>query len=151
VRSEFWMESENADWHRSEGGNPLNVTYKVAFVIALMLGISFPVSAQSQKLQFPSYKGAVIGAAVGVGAGVAVLVLYLTLRNPAITGCMQSADGAFSLTDDKDHLSYALVDETSGLKAGERVKLKGKKKKDKQGKLSFHVTKVKKDYGSCQS
>jgi hypothetical protein len=63
---------------------------------------------------------------------------------------VQSANGSFTLTGDKDHLSYALVDEGAVLKTGERVKLKGKKKKDKQGQLSFRVSKVKKDYGSCQ-
>jgi hypothetical protein len=84
---------------------------------------------------------------VGVVTG---LVLYVTLRKTYITGCAQSANGASSLTDDQDKRSYALVDESSDLKAGERFKLQGKKKRDKQGKLSFRVSKIKQDYGPCQ-
>lgn len=130
--------------------NMIKRNLQSVLVIALLLGISLPASAQSLKLNIGPPKGEVIAAAVGVGAAITVTVLYFALRNPAITGCVQSANGAFSLTTDKDHLSYTLVDEGAGIKAGERVKLKGKKKKDKQGQLSFRVSKVKKDYGSCQ-
>lgn len=79
----------------------MKATYKVVFVIALMLLLSFPAA----------------------GAGITVAVLYFALRNPAITECVQSANGTSSLADDKDHLSYILIDEGSELRAGERVKL----------------------------
>lgn len=129
----------------------MNAIYKDAFVITLMLLLSFSATAQSGfDLKIGPPKGAIIGAAVGVGAGVTVVVLYFALRNPVITGCVQSTNGTSSLTDDKDHVSYVLVDERSELKAGQRVKLQGKKKKDKQGKISFRVAKIKKDYGACQ-
>jgi hypothetical protein len=129
----------------------LNLALRVVFAISSLLTLSFSGSAQTGfDLKIGPPKAAIIGATVGVGAGATVLVLYLALRNPAITGCTQSANGTFSLTDDKDHLSYALVGENSELKAGVRVKLQGKKKKDKQGKFSFRVAKITKDYGACQ-
>jgi hypothetical protein len=129
----------------------LNAIYKTAFVIALMLLLSFSATAQSGfDLKIGPSKAAIIGAAVGVGAGITVVVLYFALRNPVITGCVQSANGTSSLTDDKDHRSYVLVDEGSELKAGQRVKLQGKKKKDKQGKITLRVAKIRKDYGACQ-
>ena len=132
--------------------DPLNATYKAALGIALGLVASLSASAQTfpPNFQIGPPKGAIIAAAVGVGAGITVTVLYFALRNPDVTGCVQSANGTFTLTGDKDHLSYALVDEGAGIKAGDRVKLKGKKKKDKQGTLSFRATKIKKDYGACQ-
>jgi hypothetical protein len=75
---------------------------------------------------------------------------WTTRLKAYITGCTQTADGASSLTDDESGRSYTLIGESSELKTGERVKLRGKKKKDKQGKLSFRVSKIKKDYGPCQ-
>jgi hypothetical protein len=125
----------------------LNAALRVVVVVTSLLAPSSSGSAQTKfDLNIGPPKAAIIGAAVGVGAVITVTVLYFALRNPAITGCMQSADGTFTLTDDKDHLSYTLFDESPGLQAGERVKLKGKKKKDKQGKLSFRVSKIKKDW-----
>lgn len=116
-----------------------------------MLLLSFSATAQSGfDLKIGPPKAAIIGAAVGVGAGITVVVLYFALRNPVITGCVQSANGTSSLTDDKDHRSYVLVDEGSEIKAGQRVKLQGKKKKDKQGKITPRVAKIRKDYGACQ-
>jgi hypothetical protein len=51
--------------------------------------------------------------------------------------------------DNKNNLTYTLVTNAE-IKPGEQVKLSGKKKKDKDGHLSFRVKKVKQDYGPCQ-
>lgn len=130
-------------------GSSLNAALKVVAAILLLAALSRSASAQTPQLKYPSYKGAVIGAAVGVGA-VTGVVLYLALHKTYITGCTQSANDASSMTDEQDRRNYTLVNEGSGLKAGERVKLQGKKKKDKQGNRSFRVTKIKHDYGPCQ-
>ena len=60
-----------------------------------------------------------------------------------------SVTAVYTLTDDNDKVIYALVAGDSKLNAGERVKLQGKKKKDKSGSRSFQVKKLKKDYGPC--
>ena len=126
----------------------MNVTLKVLAVVMRMAVLSRSASAQTGLGHIGSTAGEVVGAAVGVAA-VTTLVLYLTLHKTYITGCTQSVEGGSSLTD-HDGPSYFLVDGGSGLKAGKRVKLQGKKRKDKQGKLSFRVSKIKKDYGPCQ-
>lgn len=51
--------------------------------------------------------------------------------------------------DKKHNLNYKLVDTNVEVKPGEQVTLSGKKKKDKDGNLTFRVTKVKQDYGPC--
>lgn len=126
----------------------MNVALKILASVMLMAVLSRSAPAQTGLGHIGPTTGEVVGAAVGVAA-VTTLVLYLTLHKTYVTGCMQSADGGSSLTD-QDGRTYVLVDATSGLKAGERVKLQGKKKKDKQGKFTFRVAKVKKDYGPCQ-
>ena len=77
------------------------------------------------------------------------LILYFTLRKPAIVGCVQSADGTSTLIDERDKRTYALAGNHLNLKVGERLKLKGKKIKEKDGKFTFRVKKVDHDYGAC--
>ena len=124
----------------------------LAIVVSLVI-LSCCVEAQSGSqipdLKFPDYKGAVIGAAIGVGA-VTGIVLYVTLHKPSITGCTASENGINTVIDEKDKLHYALSDQDLKLAAGERVKLQGKKRKDKSGNLTFQVKKLKRDYGLCQ-
>ena len=130
---------------------PLNAAHKVIPVIVLLAVLSFSASASAQTgLGHIGPTGAqVAGAAVGVGAVIGI-ILYLTLHKPSMTGCVRSADGAYTITDQNAQVTYTLVDATPGLKSGERVKLQGKKKKDKQGNLTFRMKKIKRDYGPCQ-
>jgi len=90
----------------------------------------------------------VAGAIVGLAA-VTGVVLYLALHRPSITGCTQTLNGANIVTDETNKRNYVLSDQNLNLKPGERVKLQGKKRKDKSGTLTFQVKKVKRDYGVC--
>ena len=122
--------------------------YRLVLTLTLLTFFSRTSGAQTGFGGIPS--GAqVAGATVGVAA-VTVLVLYVALHKPSITGCVQSADGTISLMDKQNNLKYTLVNTNAEIKSGERVKISGKKKKDKDGHLSFRVKKVKKDYGPCE-
>ena len=120
-------------------------------VVSLVI-LSGCVEAQSGSqfpdLKYPDYRGAVIGAAVGVGA-VTGIVLYVTLHKASITGCTASEHGINSVIDEKDKLHYVLSDQNLKVEAGQRVKLQGKKRKDKSGNLTFQVKKIKREYGVC--
>lgn len=67
----------------------------------------------------------------------------------AVTGCVQSSGSGLSLMDESGKHTYALTTSDPDVKAGERVKIKGKKTKDAQGKLSLEVEKAK-DLGPCK-
>jgi hypothetical protein len=58
-------------------------------------------------------------------------------------------DSTYTITEQNSQLSYTIVDAATELKPGERVKLQGKKKKDKSGNLTFRMKKIKHDYGPC--
>jgi len=126
----------------------LTSVHKLPLVVLLLLFFSRSSSGQTGLGGIGPTGAQVAGAAVGVAA-VTVVVLYVTLHKPSITGCVQSANGTNSLTDNKNNLTYTLVTNAE-IKPGEQVKLSGKKKKDKDGHLSFRVKKVKQDYGPCQ-
>ncbi|SRR6266849_553639 len=94
-------------------------------------------------------KAAIAGGIAG-GAAAIGLVLYFTLRKaPSITGCVQSVDGEVSLTDEKDHRPYAITGKSPDLKAGRRVRLRGKKIQGNDGRFTFRTKKIDHDYGSC--
>ncbi|MGH9378569.1 MAG: hypothetical protein ACRD1I_07205 [Terriglobia bacterium] len=94
---------------------------------------------------YSSSTGIAIGAGVAAGVGLA----YLTLRNRgSLVGCVQEAGGGAKLIAGKNK-SYALDESGLSLKAGDRVKLKGKKVTSSSGEATFTATKLVKDYGSC--
>lgn len=127
----------------------MNLICKVALAIVLLLAITIPAPAQT-KIDLghigPS-NAEIVGAAVGLAA-VSGVVLYLTLHKTTITGCLRSVEGANILTNEADNLTYQLVDGPR-LNPGERVKIQGKKKKDKTGNFSFRVKKLNRDFGRC--
>jgi hypothetical protein len=92
--------------------------------------------------------GAEVGAAIAGTAAVIGVVLYFVLRKPSVVGCTQASDSEMDLKNERDNRLYALTGARSDLKHGRRVKLHGKKM-TQDGKLSFQVTKIVADYGSC--
>lgn len=118
------------------------------FAGLMLLAFSHPVLAQSGQIA-PDYKGAVIGTAVGIGAAVGVGI-YLAHRNhTSLTGCVQQANNGLSLATSGGK-TYELVNLPSGLKAGERLSLRGHKGKAASG-YSFTVDRVSHDFGACSS
>ena len=141
---------------RHLGNLPLRVTttslFRVALAVALLLAIPVATCAQAP---IPSNignigpSGAQVAGAIAGLAGVTGLILYFTLRKPAIVGCVHSAEGTTSLVDERNKRTYTLAGDHVSLKAGERVKLKGKKLKEKDGRFTFSVKTVDKNYGAC--
>ena len=89
-------------------------------------------------------------AAVGIVAGVAAVGIVIAVNHShhVLKGCVYSApNGLELLTSDKQ--TYLLEGNAADIKAGERVKLHGSRKKTKDHRKSFTVQKVSKDYGAC--
>jgi hypothetical protein len=67
-----------------------------------------------------------------------------------VHGCVSSAPNSIILLNEGDRQAYDLIGDTAAIKAGERVKVSGKKKKDTSGKRYFLVGKLSKNYGACK-
>lgn len=94
----------------------------------------------------------IVGGIVAVAAAIVVVAVILVVHyKPAsVKGCVTSGPNGLELADNADKLNYQLTGDTSNLKAGELVKVKGKKKLGKHGTSStFTVTKLSNDYGAC--
>ena len=101
--------------------------------------------------------GAIVGAIVGAVAAavvITVVVVHESTKKRAITGCVNSAEGRISVTDEKDKRTYALTGNTADVKPGDRMTLHGKKAKpvsgDQNKMLGWEVQKVTRDFGACQ-
>lgn len=122
-------------------------------IIALGLILCLPAGAQSSGKKIVS-NGTIVGVIVGVAAGVAVIAIVAIhySKKRTITGCVKSEGNGLSVTDEKDKQVYALSGETTGVKAGDRMKLQGKKVKsrDSNKPLEWETRNVARDFGVCQ-
>ena len=122
------------------------------FLCASLSVASRPAVAQngsSNNLDFPSFTGIKVGIVVGAVV-VGGLVVYLVIpKQKTIEGCVESASGMTVLTNEKDHRPYELISDTVVIRPGQRLKLKGKKRKDKSGAWQLRVKKVVRDDGAC--
>jgi hypothetical protein len=85
-------------------------------------------------------------AAIGAGA-----IYLMTHRASKISGCVETSDDGLSLTDDRTKKTLMLVPGKADVKAGDRVELKGKFKKNATGDQRFLVKTVAKDFGECHT
>jgi hypothetical protein len=80
------------------------------------------------------------------------VVAILAIRHHnSVAGCTVSGPNGLDLQAE-DGRDFALLGATTGIKAGERIKVSGSRKKKVDGltdRQSFIVSKVAKDYGSC--
>jgi len=120
-------------------------------------------TAAMAKAQFSANQGSLCGCdgevrkiAAGIVAGAAVITVVAILEvrhHNSIAGCtVTSANGLDLQTENGRNL--VLLGATAGIKAGERIKVTGSRKKKVDGitdRESFIVSKVAKDYGSCMA
>jgi hypothetical protein len=126
-------------------------------VISAVLCLSLVVLAVPQAHAFnapppppPSGMSGAEIAGITIGAVVfAASVTYLFLHYHGVSGCVVSTPGGLALQNAKGKQTYLLTGDTSGLKAGERVRVRGTWKDVDLGK-SFNVSKEVKDYGACK-
>jgi hypothetical protein len=95
-----------------------------------------------------------VGITVGlaaIGAGIGIGVYVAVHHNHILTGCISNAAGGLQLQNHGDQHTYTIVGEVSALKPGERVRVSGKKSKQKgNDPRQFLVEKLEKNYGACE-
>ncbi len=96
---------------------------------------------------YSSSTGIAIGAAAAAGVAVAVLALHY---RGTVEGCVEPSSNGLKLLNEKDKKTYSLEANNLGLKAGEMVKVRGKKEKGSAGQPAFQAKKLVKNLGSCK-
>jgi hypothetical protein len=122
-------------------------------VVALCVVLAAPARAQSGgKI---GYGGPVVGPIVAVAVAlvvVIVVVVHESTKKRTITGCVNSGETGMSVMDEKDKRIYALSGNTTDIKPGDRVTLRGKKVNPNGANkpLTWKVSMETKDFGACQ-
>ena len=125
-------------------------------LVFLLVPMLFLLTAPEAKAQTGGGKivsnGEIAGAIAGVAAaGAAVAIIVVHEHNVhTLKGCVSSDAGGLQMENAGDKRSYALTGDTGGIKSGERVKLSGKKMKGDEDHKQFAVSKLTKDYGTCE-
>lgn len=97
----------------------------------------------------------IVVAAAPAAAAIAVVATVTIVQGKrkkiAITGCVLSGGEGLTITDEEDRKTYVLSDETSGVKAGNRMKLEGKRVRTKGPDKTrvWETRRVIKDFGVC--
>lgn len=87
----------------------------------------------------------------GAGAAIGIGVYYAVKHDHSVSGCARSGPEGLQLTSESDKQTYSLVGEVAAIKPGERVRVSGKKGKEKSAATrEFLVEKVSKDLGPCE-
>jgi len=81
---------------------------------------------------------------------ISFLLLPELAQADSLHGCVSSAPNSLLLLNESDRQTYDLIGDTTPVKAGQRVKVSGKKRKDASGKRYFLMEKLSKAYGACK-
>ena len=121
-------------------------------IIALVLALSTPARADNLSTLGEHILIGIVAAAAAVGVVATVLILHYSKKR-AITGCVNSGTDGMTITDEKDKQIYALSGNTTSIKPGDRMKLRGRKGKamgpDKTTPV-WEAKQVAKDFGVCR-
>ena len=118
----------------------------IVFLIAGVLLLGRPAPAHAS---IPT-QGEVVLIFVGVGAvgaAIGITAYHYAHKSPSVMGCVSGDAGALTLQSESDHKQYKLSGNTTDLKAGERVRVSGRKQRDDASTLV--VERLRKDYGTC--
>lgn len=124
----------------------------IRLLMALIVCLAMPVAfAQAQTFgnMSPVSTGEAVAILVGAGAAIGIVVYLVIPKQKTIAGCVETADNGLRMTDVKDRKVYRLESETSTIKPGQQLKVKGKKRKDKSGIPRLRVRKIVSDFGPC--
>ncbi len=126
-----------------------------SLALLLMAGLILPAARQAKAQVLITHDAAKLaGITVGlvaIGAGIGIGVYVAVHHNHTLTGCTSSGSGGLLLQNHGDQQTYAIVGEVSAVKPEERVRVSGKKSKQKgDGARQFLVEKLDKDFGACR-
>jgi hypothetical protein len=98
----------------------------------------------------------IIVAATTAAAAIAAVVIVASVQHRrkkiAITGCVISGEKGMTVTDEEDRKVYLLSGETTAIRPGDRMKLRGRKVRSTgpdKARL-WEAKEVLKDFGVCQ-
>ena len=123
--------------------------FRRALIATICLGLAVD-AVPARADTFSNIKNEVVLGSIGVGAAVGVGVFFAFHHGHAIKGCAAKGPDGLEIRTQNGANVYRLSGATAELKAGELVRLKGKRKRAQEGDVPMFVVRgVTKDYGAC--
>jgi hypothetical protein len=134
---------------------PRNQELSAALALCLLFAAAAEtVLAQRPADQIGGSNNQIAGAIAGIAAAGALIgigVYFAVKHHHAMTGCARSRTDGITLTNESDKQTYTLTGDVAGIKPGNRIRVSGKKGKEKSaGAHQFVVEKVSGDFGPCE-
>jgi hypothetical protein len=123
----------------------------VFLMCAFLLAASRPARADTLQTDADEIGIAIVAVAVAVGVGIFFIVRSTHGHHHSITGCAVSGPDGLRLEAEGDGRAYLLAGKTSSIKAGDRVRVSGEKRKDAAKNALFVVESLPKDLGACRA
>lgn len=123
--------------------------FRRAIIGTICLGLALD-AAPSRADTFENIKNEVILGSIGVGAAIGVGVFFAFHHGASIRGCAANGPDGLEIRTQNGADVYQLSGATAEVRAGDLVRVKGKKKRAKDGDVPmFVVSGLAKDYGAC--
>ena len=124
--------------------------------LAIALACTFLITSSRQAdAQIGISKGqgdAIIVGLVAAGAVIGIAIYFIVRQPPSITGCAVTGPTGLTLQNEGDQQIFLLVGDSTAIKPGDRIRVKGKKKKVAGSSTrTFIVEKISKDFGPCKA
>jgi hypothetical protein len=129
---------------------PDRFLFRAVAIAVLSVMLIAPARAEGVVTEAKQITAGIVVVSVAVGVLVVFLIIHYKHKKSSVTGCVVAAGNAVSITDESDKRTYALSGDTGAVKAGQRMKIEGKRQIEKNGTFSLEVQKVSKVFGVCQ-
>lgn len=115
-------------------------------IVALTVGVAKPARADKAEAVV-----IIVAAAAAIAVVATVTIVQGKRKKIAVTGCVLSVGEGLTITDEEDRKTDVLSGETSGVKAGNRMKLEGKRVRTEGPDKTrvWETRRVIKDFGVC--
>jgi hypothetical protein len=119
-------------------------------VVVLTLVLAVPSRADKLETIGHNIEIGIVAVTAAIAVVVTVVIIHYSKKR-TITGCVNSGGNQMTITDEKDRQTYRLSGNMVGVTAGDRIKLKGKKVKQKApgNTLVWEAQQVSQDFGVC--
>ena len=119
-------------------------------LICLLCLSLLPLNVPAKADKFTTDVNLAVVGIIAVGAAIGVGVYFAFHHASSIRGCAATGPNGLEIANGGDHLTYLLAGITDGVKPGDVVKVKGKKKSAKgSASRTFVVHSFSRDYGPC--
>jgi hypothetical protein len=123
---------------------------RVVLIVVLSAALTTNARAETLNAVRDQIVSGIVVVSAGVTLAVTLLIIHEKHKRIRITGCVGAGATGMEVTDESDKRIYSISGDPAGAKAGERMTLEGKRRKESLKMPVFEARRVMEDFGACQ-